>query len=289
MTQKVADVSLFATNYNNAEYLLDFFESIQNSTCLPKEIVFIDDGSTDNSLEIANQYLDKFALKIHALGKNMGRSYALNFGKQKCISTYTMLIDPDDSIFPDRIEKQYRLMIDKPNIDLCGGNVHYFNSETGKDINISNFPLSHNQIVKSFLKGENGILQPTVMIKTELYQKYEYRGHQPAEDYDFFARIAKDGCRFESIPDLLNRMRIHPNSAVSSMTYKGLELIFDARDSIFNTKTGKFRKYFYFIHLKNYRKSMLTHNVFKTYWYILLSTLAQPSKIFKRIFNLFRK
>jgi glycosyltransferase involved in cell wall biosynthesis len=49
-TKAVLDVSMVVANFNNGLYLEDFFQSILCSTSLPREIIFVDDGSTDDSL-----------------------------------------------------------------------------------------------------------------------------------------------------------------------------------------------------------------------------------------------
>jgi glycosyltransferase involved in cell wall biosynthesis len=276
-----ADISVLSGNYNNAPYLDDFFQSIINSSLQPKELIFIDDGSPDNSLEMVEKYKHLPYLKLIALEENIGRSASLNEGKKHCTATYTLLIDPDDILMPDRIEKQYRFMKNHPEIDVCGGNVEYFNGQTGEKLNESRFPEKN--IYETFKKGENGVLQPTVIIKTEIYQKYDYKNLVPGQDYDLFARMAKDGYRFANLPDVLNRMRVHPGSAVSNMTYKSLSKIFDSRDEIFGTQSPQLKKYFYYLHLKYYRQSMLAESKAKKYFFMALAAAAYPVKILKRL------
>jgi glycosyltransferase involved in cell wall biosynthesis len=275
------NVSVLAGNYNNADYLDDFFQSIIDSNTWPEELIFVDDGSTDNSLELIEKYSHLPFLKLIALGENIGRSASLNEGKKHCRAKYTLLIDPDDILFPDRIEKQFQYMEKHPNTDACGGNVLYFNGQTGEALNESRFPTEN--IYESYRKGENGMLQPTVIIKTKLYRRYEYKEMVPGQDYDLFARMAKDGYQFANLPDVLNRMRVHPGSAVSNMNYAGISRIFDSRDDIFGTKTSTIKKYFYYQHLKNYRKAMLANNKLQKYFYLGLAAAAYPAKILKRL------
>ena len=67
------DVSMVIANFNNGRYLESFFQSIQNSTRMPREIIFVDDGSTDDSLVTARRASHALEnLKIVELPKNLG-------------------------------------------------------------------------------------------------------------------------------------------------------------------------------------------------------------------------
>lgn len=282
---KIVDVSILATNYNNGRYLDMFFESIINSTVVPKQLVFVDDGSSDNSLEIVKKYENLPFLMLHVFEKNKGRAAALNVGKELCISKYTLIIDPDDIMLLDRIEKQYNYMEQNPEIDVLGGNVRYFNDETGNVLNFSNFPTK--KILKTYEKGENGVLQSTIIVKTNIFKDYKYKQIMPGEDYELFARMAKDGYKFANLPDVLDKIRVHPNSSVSGMSYSSIRNIFIQRDRIFNKKTSKLKVFSYYYHLKTYRKGMLHQNRIIKYMFYLLSSFFYPTKIFSRLKRLF--
>ncbi|MCD4793925.1 MAG: glycosyltransferase [Bacteroidales bacterium] len=281
--KKEVDVSLLATNYNNEKFLKEFFESIINSTVEPKEIIIVDDGSTDNSTEIIKQFEKKANIKLFAFDENKGRAAALNYGKKKCECKYTLIIDPDDILLPNRIEKQYSFLENKPEIDILGANVIYFNSETGKKLNNSNFPTTHKDIYKTFYKGENGVLQPTILAKTEVLQKPDYIQIAPGQDYVFFAGLAKKGCRFAALKEPVNLMRIHPSSVVSNINIGSIKKIFSHRDKIFNTKTSSVRIYFYYKYLFFYRKSMLNKQKILKYLYLFLSIIFNPIKLINRL------
>ncbi len=282
--KKTVNISILATNFNNGKFLSDFFDSIINSTVHPKEIIFVDDGSTDNSLEIIEKYKVLKNLQLIYFKKNKGRAAALNAGKSKCSSKYILIIDPDDILLPERIEIQYNFMGNNSDIDILGGNVIYFNSETGEKLNTSNFPTSNSDIFRTFEKGENGVLQPTIICKTELLKKYDYKQIVPGQDYELFARIAKDGYKFASLQEPINRMRVHTYSVVSNVKLQSFINLFSYRDKIFGTKTSKIKIRFYFWHIKYYRKSMFAKNPISKYFNLLLSAFAYPQKIFKRIF-----
>ena len=126
---KIVDISILCANYNNANYLDEFFNSIINSTYSVKEIIIVDDCSTDNSCEIIENYskiLDNIILI--KLDKNVGFANALNEGIKYVTAKYILRIDPDDVLASDRIEKQYDFL---------------FNSFFNNFINLVSFTFNH--------------------------------------------------------------------------------------------------------------------------------------------------
>ena len=148
-----ADISLVVANYNNGRYLAEFMESVIASTLWPRELIVVDDGSADNSLQILEGYRWLPFLKIVALKENLGLPLALNSGLAAASCRYIMRADPDDLLLPERIEKQYNCMETHPDISVLGCNVVYFHYQSGRDINISNFPVKHERIVNTYRRG----------------------------------------------------------------------------------------------------------------------------------------
>ncbi len=277
------NVSILATNYNNGKFLKAFFESIIESTVLPNEIIIVDDGSTDNSIKIINEFKKKINIDLLKFDENKGRATALNYGKKACTSKYTLIIDPDDILLPNRIETQFLYMEENKDIDILGGNVIYFNSETGEKLNKSNFPTSHKDIYKTYYKGENGILQPTILAKTNVMQRLNYIQIAPGQDYVFFANLAKLNYKFSALKQPVNLMRIHTNSVVSNINFASIQKIFLQRDKIFNTKTNNLHIFIYYKYLYFYRKSMLTNNKVLKYFFLAISVILNPIKLLKRL------
>ena len=91
-------VSLLCANYNNGRFLRAFLDSVVESTYVIDELVFVDDGSTDNSGSIAANF-SKIQRSFYVLKKrNGGLASARNFGFQKARGQYICYIDSDDYI-----------------------------------------------------------------------------------------------------------------------------------------------------------------------------------------------
>ncbi|MHC1708675.1 MAG: glycosyltransferase [Bacteroidales bacterium] len=278
------DISIIVANFNNGKFLDDFMESIIQSTVLPRELILVDDGSTDDSLVILEKYRHLDFLKVLISDKNYGNPAAVNRGLEIAGCKYIMRADPDDIIALDRIEKQYNFLESHPEIDVLGSNVLYF-SGNKKILNISNLPLTHEKIVKTYQKGEHGVLQATTMIKSEVYQQYRYKNIFPGEDYDLFSRMVKDGRRFHNLAEPLYKVRVHPGSSTNTLKFETIRQTFRSRDSIFGTHTSALYAYIYYIHIKYYRAFQSEDNRVKKYLYLLISSLASPKKVIRRIFS----
>jgi glycosyltransferase involved in cell wall biosynthesis len=215
--KKTLHVSIVVANYNNGRYLTRFINSIEESSVIPHELIIVDDGSKDNSLEILENFKELAYLKVLKFKKNRGFTTALNKGIVTASGKYVMRADPDDIFLPERIEKQYDFLEKHKEVDIVGCNVIYFNSQTNKDVNKSNFPLTHEEIEKTYIHGEHGVQHPTVCGKTSIYQQYKYGSIFPAEDYEIFARMIKDGNKFANISEALYRMRVHSKSSTGNI------------------------------------------------------------------------
>lgn len=283
--KKIVNVSIIVPNFNNGKYLKDFIQSIIESDVYPEELIIIDDGSTDDSKSILRNFTNLQFLKLIEFDQNLGLTNALNSGLEMAKSKYIMRADSDDLLTPKRIESQFQFMENNPDIDVVGCNVIYFNNKNGGKINLSNFPLKHEEIEKVYRKGEHGIQHPTAFIKGDIYRKYKYQKIFPGEDYELFARMINEGIKFANLSESLYLMRIHSESSTSKLKYEGIRQTFEFRDNIFKTKTPKFIIYTYYQHIKYYRRFQLEENKFKKYIFLVISIFFKPSKLIKRIWK----
>ena len=283
LKKPAADVTIIAPNYNNGKYLKSFIMSVLDSTFWPVALIVINDGSTDESQKVLESFSNVDFLKVIHFASNVGLTTALNAGLDAANSKYIMRADPDDMLLPDRIEKQYQFLEQHPEIDVVGCNVLYFRDEDGSVINKSNFPLRHDDILKRYIRGEHGIQHPTAFIRGSVYKSYRYQKIFPAEDYEIFSRMARDGCRFANIAEPLYLMRVHKGSSTSNIKISGIRQTFKFRDEIFGTKTSRFRIWVYFCHIRFYRNYQLSRNPIKKYGSLLISLLFNPNKLIRRL------
>lgn len=132
-------VSIIIPVYNTAYYLPQCLESIINQTVKEIDVICVNNGSTDNSLNILKDYQKKYD-QIKVINHPSGRQGAArNAGIKIAKGEYIGFVDSDDYIEPDMFKKMYKLAQEKEAaIVICNIKNHY--EENGK--NIINFPES---------------------------------------------------------------------------------------------------------------------------------------------------
>ena len=103
-------VSIIVPVYNTEDYLAQCIDSLINQTYKSIEIILVNDGSTDNSLKICQQYSEQFS-NIRIINRhNMGVSAARNCGMRQSHGVYFTFVDSDDILCSDAVEIMYRLI-----------------------------------------------------------------------------------------------------------------------------------------------------------------------------------
>ena len=96
-------VSIIVPIYNKEKYLEKCLDSILGQTYRDLEIILVDDGSQDGSLEICRKYAEKNE-RIHVYAKkNGGVASARNLGLEKSQGSFLAFVDPDDYLHPECI------------------------------------------------------------------------------------------------------------------------------------------------------------------------------------------
>lgn len=114
-------ISVVVPVYNTEKYLAECLSSIIDQTYKNLEIVLIDDGSTDGSGKICDEYAKKDSRIVVVHQKNGGQSSARNKGLKIIHGKYVAMIDSDDKVMPNFIEKLLSAYSDKKcSLSLCG-------------------------------------------------------------------------------------------------------------------------------------------------------------------------
>lgn len=279
-----ADVSIVTANFNCSKFLSEYMNSIFSSSMLPKEIIFIDDNSTDNSLEKIQTFGKHDLIRVIRQKENIGFANSLNVGTKNAIGKYIMRLDPDDFICEERIEKQFNYLSSNSSVDLVGSNVHYFHHDLGKVIGQSNVPLNTKEILDSYKRGSHGIFHTSVMGKRKLFEDLLYNQKcYPAEDYEFFSRILKKGFSLVNINEPLTFYRIHQNNHSFVHHNDSIIKTFEIRQKQFGLKKNTFRLKIVQMQQRSYRKYLLSTNHIAKTWYIMLAGVFNFRSVVRRI------
>jgi len=204
MTSKV---SVLMPVYNGEKYLKEAIESILNQTFSDFEFLIINDGSTDQSVNIIESYDDPRIRLIHNK-QNLGLIDTLNKGMDICTGKYIARMDADDISLPERIEKQFDFMEKNQNVSVCGTLFQVF----GNHNYVPNHPEKH-ELLKAYFIFGCYIGHPTVMIRKNILNQYNLRYDKcfkHAEDYELWTRIIKYS-QFANIQKVLLHYRSHDN------------------------------------------------------------------------------
>ena len=119
-------ISIIIPVYNVEKYLAECLDSLINQTLKDIEILCIDDGSKDNSLEILNEYAAKDdRIKVFAQ-KNSGPGAARNLGIQHAKGEYLTFVDSDDWLKENAMEVVYNCAIEKNTDMLFFSGINYY-------------------------------------------------------------------------------------------------------------------------------------------------------------------
>ncbi|MEO6052687.1 MAG: glycosyltransferase family A protein, partial [Chthoniobacterales bacterium] len=114
----IPSVSIIIPCYNTARWLAEAIESALAQTWIQKEIVVVDDGSTDESLSIARSYE---SCEVRVLSQsNRGAAAARNAGLQAAKGDFIQFLDADDILSPDKIELQIKSLLNNPDSIASG-------------------------------------------------------------------------------------------------------------------------------------------------------------------------
>jgi len=284
LREEVVDVAVLSANFNNAHYLSAFIESIAASTVYPKQIIIVDDCSTDDSLAILKDCVAKVAnLDVICLERNVGFANALNCGLLHVNTRYVARIDPDDMIATSRLELQYRFLEQNQSFSVVGSNVLYVNHDATKIVGKSNFPPDHHAIMQRYQRGEHGLVHGACLFRSEIFQLVRYRQeYVPAEEYDLFSRIMLCGYLAGNLTENLTRVRIHDKSVSQYLPYDTVKKTFQLRDVFFATKTSGAYVLKEYIARYSYRRALCSAGIKKLLFMVIASVL-KPGAVIGRI------
>lgn len=205
MTEK-PKITVLMPVYNGAKYLDLAIRSILEQTFKDFEFLIIDDGSTDNSVEIVRGY-DDSRIRLILNERNLGLPATLNAGLDIAKGEYIARMDCDDISHPRRFEKQVEFMDNNPGISICGTWMKTIGDKTGIIIQT---PKTNEEIKCSLLFG-SGLAHPTVFIRKKIFyeQGLRYSLEYPdCEDTELWFRALKH-LQAASLQQILYYYRIH--------------------------------------------------------------------------------
>ena len=193
-------VSVLIANYNHEDTITETLQSVLNQTYKNMQIIVIDDGSTDESWNLINQF-DDSRIEAFGLEKNKHVCAATNYGMTKIKGDYVARTDSDDIWYPNKIERQIQYMTMHKDCKVCFTWCDFID-ENGVNINDvetnrvrlheASFSSQEDAIERFYFRG-NCLAHSSVVMETEVMNTvgvYDV-GYNQLHDFDYWIRIAK--------------------------------------------------------------------------------------------------
>ena len=255
-----AKISVIVPIYNQEKYLEECIESIINQTYHNLEIILVNDGSTDNSLEICKKYKKKDKRIIIIDKENKGLSSSRNAGLRKATGDYIMFCDSDDYYLPDTCLLMEKEITEKDADYVIGNYINCY--EDGKfwkkpifDKKLyPNFKVEITDYTKSFYIMSssvcNKIFRKSFLDKNE----FVFVEGLPAEDAIFTTACFVKSTKVYYIKDIIYAYR-QRNAGTSISTNNNVEYFIGISKAYYiiyhNFKYNKGNKFYQYFYLKS--------------------------------------
>lgn len=195
--------------YNAERYVSEAIESILNQTDRDFEFVIIDDGSTDRSRQILQDYAARDPRIRLTSRPNTGYLRALNEGLDYCQGEYVARMDADDVALAERFERQIAFLDAHPECLMVGCAMLRID-EDGDLLCEEHLPETHEAIEARLLAAVGAVGHPAAMIRRQsLVDVGGYRDeYYGAEDHDLWLRLAERG-KLANLSEALLKCRVH--------------------------------------------------------------------------------
>lgn len=202
-------VSVIIPTYNRAGDLKEAMHSVLNQTFVDFELIVVDDGSTDNTRDVAESFTDPRVRYIFQV--NQGASSARNVGIQVSQGEFIAFLDSDDLFLPEKLSLQVARMEEDPDAGLVYGK--YLSQAEIEELTVPIGDCSRTVDLRRLLLGP-AFHMSTVLVRRNLlvqiggFDASSLRG----EDWELALKLALSGCKMVCVPEILSVIRRHPVS-----------------------------------------------------------------------------
>jgi glycosyltransferase involved in cell wall biosynthesis len=185
--------SVIIPTYNYARYLPRALESVLNQPGDDYEVVVVDDGSTDETVELVRRYAIRANGTLsYAYQENRGPSAARNYGVKQCVGRYLLFLDADDALLPDALDR-FRSIIDKDGaVDFAfGGYLWVTPDGRTKRCPAQTLSLENDRNFVRYLRHELGpITMGSGIVCREVFERVQFpEDSRMTEDIVFKAQL----------------------------------------------------------------------------------------------------
>ena len=201
-----AKVSVIIPLYNQGQYIKEAIKSLQESSYKNLEIIVVNDGSNDGE---TNQIFQELLGVIKVFKPNGGLSSARNAGIQVSSGEFILLLDSDDKIHPEYIEKAVTALMNNPDVSYVGCYTRNFEAYGYAQAPVGFIP-------ELMLFMNTNVVNSTNLYRSTAIQKAGNFDEEliSYEDWDYFISLYENGCKGDILPMELFFYRRHYDSMV---------------------------------------------------------------------------
>ncbi|MBJ9992272.1 MULTISPECIES: glycosyltransferase family 2 protein [unclassified Paenibacillus] len=212
--------------YNASRHIEETLDSLIHQTYPHIEIIVVNDGSTDNTDLIIQQWVMKHRnhpvirenrFVYHQLPYNIGFSGAFTTGYFLARGEFIATQAADDISHPERIEKQVRFLQENTNFCLCGTSIAWFEDGNFEKQYVLDFvKYGYENIAGIYMSGGHCVCHGTLMMRGSLFdllgglERYPRGTETVSEDMYFITRYVLTGYSVENLPEILYYYRRYP-------------------------------------------------------------------------------
>lgn len=272
-------VSIVIPSYNRAEYITATIQSILKQSVKDFELIFVDDGSTDDTQSIVEHFTKQDIRVKYFKQPNSERAVARSFGLSLAVGQYICLVDSDDIWYPDKLEKQIAILDANPDIIFCYASVNRIDLD-GKPVKTAprqQEGASGGVFFKLLMR--NFIPSVTPMFRREVLETVNKQMTEliPYEDWDFWLKISRLG-NFHHIKEPLGAYRLHPGQSVQNTKAEKIEDV-TIKVLNYNTDLNILRDFLETINFSTKEFNTIRNEAYSlaylrvAYWYIISGKL----------------
>jgi glycosyltransferase involved in cell wall biosynthesis len=217
-------ISIAIPVFNGARFLGEAIASILEQTYGDFELIVVDDGSTDRSVEIARAYAARDARIVLITSEHGGIAAAMNRALAVARGEYFAPMDQDDVALPHRLQLLLGFLELNPEIALAGGGARVID-ENGHVGRKKIRPLLPKDVAVAML-SDCAIIHPASLMRTSAARAVGgYRSIMPfAEDYHLWLRLM-ERYLIANIPDIVLLKRIHARAVTQDRSQRGSQVV----------------------------------------------------------------
>jgi hypothetical protein len=230
-------VSVVMSVFNGERFLREAVESILEQSYRSFEFIIIDDGSTDGTAQILEEFAQKDRRIRYYPQENRGLIDALNRGCRLARADFLARMDADDISLPGRLQWQVDFLEAHPGIGMVGGAAEFIDG-SGEHICVAPHPVTDEEIRRALPDG-NVFWHPSILLRRSVFLSVGgYRNLKLAEDYDLWLRIAEQS-QVANLKEVILKYRVHPGQVSVTSCHEQAVSTWMARAAASLRKSGK--------------------------------------------------